>query len=395
MISPPVWPVVLAGATAFLGLYATQPLLPLLARVFDASPLAVSLTVTLPTLAVAAAAPLVGRLADAVGRRRVIVGSAVLLSVASALTATATSLPQLIAWRLVQGLLTPGVFAITIAYIHDRWPRERTGRATGAYVSGTVSGGFCGRATAGVVAASVSWPAAFLALAVLNAVLACALWVWLPAEPPRPKTGNVRRPSGSAMRLLRNRPLLATNAIGFCVLFVQVALFTYVTFHLSSAPFHLSTAALGWLFVVYLFGAAVTPFAGRWSDEFGHRRALGGGLLVGVLGAALTLLPWLSFVVVGLALAATGVFIAQATASSYIGAVTREDRGLAVGLYSSCYYIGGSAGGALPALLWSAGEWTTTVLLVMVVQASTYALARAFWTPVAAGRPAHAADGIG
>ena len=36
---PRLFPVVLAGFTAFLDLYATQPLLPLLMRVFDATPL--------------------------------------------------------------------------------------------------------------------------------------------------------------------------------------------------------------------------------------------------------------------------------------------------------------------------------------------------------------------
>lgn len=388
MISPPVWPVVLAGFTAFLGLYATQPLLPLLARVFGATPLAVSFTVTVPTLAIAAAAPLVGRLADLVGRRRVIVGSAILLTAATALAATAESLEQLIGWRLVQGLMTPGIFAITIAYIHERWPAARSGRATGAYVSGTVIGGFCGRATAGIVAAEVSWPAAFVTLAALHALAALALWVWLPQEPVRGLSAPARPPARSILALLTNQRLLATNAIGFCVLFVQVAMFTYVTFHLSKAPFHLSTASLGWLFVVYLLGAAITPVAGRWSDTYGHRAALGGGLAVGICGAALTLAPWLPAVVCGLALAATGVFVAQATASSYIGSVTLEDRGLAVGLYSSCYYLGGSVGGTLPAILWSTGDWTVTVLLVMTVQVSTYAVAAVFWTPIDRGRSA-------
>ena len=75
------FPIVLAGFTAFLDLYATQPLLPLLTRVFGATHVAVSLTVTASTVAVALAAPFVGRLADIVGRKRVIVGSAFVLAV--------------------------------------------------------------------------------------------------------------------------------------------------------------------------------------------------------------------------------------------------------------------------------------------------------------------------
>ena len=42
-----------------------------------------------------------------------------------------TTLPQLIVWRFVQGLATPGVFASTIAYIHDEWPPSHVGPGHG------------------------------------------------------------------------------------------------------------------------------------------------------------------------------------------------------------------------------------------------------------------------
>src|SRR5262245_26614834 len=141
----------LAGFAAFLDLYSTQPLLPMLARVFQASRFAVSLTITAPTVAVAVSAPLVGRFADRFGRRRTIVGSAFALAAATLLAATASSLRQLVMWRFVQGLFTPGLFAVTIAYIHEEWPVARTGRATAAYVSGTVIGGVVGRSLSGVM----------------------------------------------------------------------------------------------------------------------------------------------------------------------------------------------------------------------------------------------------
>ena len=81
----------------------------------------------------------------------------------------------------------------------------------------------------------------------------------------------------------------------------------------------------------------------------------------------------------GLALVGSGVFIAQATASSYIGVVTSEDRGLAVGLYSSAYYVGGTLGGSLPSLFWASGGWMACVLLVILVQAITLVTALGFW----------------
>jgi predicted MFS family arabinose efflux permease len=375
---PPIVPIVLAGFTAFLDLYATQPLLPLLMDVFGASHFDVSLTVTVSTVAVAIAAPVAGRLADLAGRKRMIVGSALALTAATLAAATAATLTEFLFWRFIQGLATPGVFATTIAYIHDEWPASHAGRATGAYISGTVTGGFAGRALVGVVAAAWSWQVAFVCLAAVNLAAAMALLFGLPPERPRGRlTGGHRSSFG---RIARNGQLMATDAVGFCVLFTQVAMFTYVTFHLSEPPFRLSTAALGWLFVVYVAGAIATPFAGRWIDQRGHRVGLGSGVAVGGAGALLTLVPSLPAIIAGLALVATGVFISQATASSYIGSVTTADRGLAVGVYSTFYYAGGSAGAALPALFWNAGGWAACVALVIAVQVTTAALALRFWS---------------
>jgi predicted MFS family arabinose efflux permease len=370
----------LAGFAAFVDLYATQPLLPLLARTFHASSFDVSLTITAPTVAVALAAPVIGRLADRLGLRRVIVGSAFAIAIATGLAATSTSLPQLIFWRFVQGLVTPGVFAGTVAYIHEVWPASHGGRGTAAYMTGTIVGGFTGRAVAGLVAADASWAASFVVLAAINVAVAAALAIWLPSERRAGQHAAADRRSSSLGEHLRNPQLIATYAIGFCVLFTQVAMFTYVTFHLAAPPFSLSTAALGWLFVVYLVGAVVTPFGGRWIDRYGHRAGLASAMAIGAAGALLTLAPWLLVIVAGLALCATGVFIAQAATSSYIGAVTTRDRALAVGLYSTFYYAGGSVGGAAPSALWSRGGWPACVALIVIVQCVGVSIALTQWS---------------
>ncbi len=301
MRPPPTLPITLAGFAAFLDLYATQPLLPLLAKTFHASTFEVGLTVTAPTVAVAIAAPIIGRVADRFGLRRVILGSACALTVTTVMAATSGSLHQLIAWRFVQGLATPGIFASAIAYVHEVWPPDRAGRGTAMYMSGTVVGGFTGRLVAGLTAAAFSWSMSFVALAAFNALIAAALFFWLPSEKRHVKVSSPATRGGLG-HLLANRRLVATCGVGFTVLFTQVAMFTYVTFHLAAPPFELSTQALGWLFVVYLVGAVVTPISGRWIDIYGHRAGLGSAMALGAAGALLTLAPSLPAIVAGLAL---------------------------------------------------------------------------------------------
>ncbi|HJZ75675.1 MAG TPA: MFS transporter [Vicinamibacterales bacterium] len=385
----PTLPVIVAGIAAFLDLYSTQPLLPLFTRAFGASPFQAGLTITAPTVAIAIFAPFIGRVADRLGLRRVIVGSAWTLALATALAATSQTLGQLIFWRFVQGVATPGIFASAVAYIHEVWPPARAGRATAAYMSGTIIGGFTGRVVAGLVAADVNWHAAFVALAVLTAAAASLIALRLPEEDREAvrrraaESARASRGGPGVTQLLRNRQLAATCAVGFCVLFTQVAMFTYVTFHVAAPPYSLSTVAIGWLFVVYLVGAIVTPLAGWWIDIYGHRAGIASAMGIGGAGALLTLAPSLAGIVVGLALCSTGVFIAQATTSSYIGAVTRSSRALAVGMYSTFYYAGGSAGGAVPSVVWRAAGWTGCVVLVVAIQALGAAIAFTQWSPAA------------
>jgi MFS family permease len=132
MRRPPTFPVILAGSAAFLDLYATQPLLPLLARTFNASTFKVGLTVTAPTVAVALSAPFIGRLADrlwpAAGDRRLgLHGRG-----RDRAAATSTTLAQLDFLAVRARRDDSRIFAGTIAYIHEEWPAERAGRGTAA-----------------------------------------------------------------------------------------------------------------------------------------------------------------------------------------------------------------------------------------------------------------------
>ena len=374
------WAVAFAGFSAFLGLYATQPLLPMLAQLFQAGKTTVSLTLTAATLGVAIAAPLVGSVADRWGRKRVMVYSASLLALATLLDATATGLPSLIFWRFLQGLFTPGVFAVTVAYVQEEWSEGGAGGAMAIYVTGTVTGGFTGRMVSGLVASRWNWHWAFVLLGAMGAAAAFVLQAWLPRE--RHFTGRAQGASllAGVGGHLRDPRLLATFAAGFGVLFSLIATFTYVTFHLAAAPFRLGPMGIGLLFCTYLFGAAVTPPCGRAIDRYGHRAALAMAMGLGACGMLLTLIPNLGLVVAGLAVCCSGMFVAQAAATSYIGLAANQGKALAVGLYVTCYYVGGSVGAELPGILWRFGGWPACVALVILVQLATILVTSACWS---------------
>jgi MFS family permease len=97
-------------------------------------------------------------------------------------------------------------------------------------------------------------------------------------------------------------------------------------------------------------------------------------------GVSLTLVHSLGFVVVGLALVSTGVFISQASATSYLREATPAgQRVSAAGLYLSCYYIGGTAAGVVPSLFWRLGGWPACVAFIASMQLLTIAIVLISW----------------
>jgi predicted MFS family arabinose efflux permease len=377
--------VTLAGIGAFLNLYATQPLLPLFEQIFHASKSEVGRTVSAATLGVALSAPFCGALAERVGRRKVIVLSIFLLALPTILAATASGLSQLVFWRFLQGLVMPGIFGVTIAYIAEEWPRHRVPQVMSIYVSGTVLGGFLGRIFTGVAATyhvipfvAPSWRNGFVVIGVLDIVFGLLLWRWLPRDSPLPE--GVAHEKTNVTRHLRNPQLLATFAVGFNVLFTLVATFTYITFYLAAPPFGLSSAQLSSLFMVYLVGLIITPLGGVLISRVGSRAALIASVLAGILGVLLTLVPNLMVILLGLVMCSSAVFVCQSASTTYIHRAAQSGgRASAAGLYVMFYYVGGSVAGVLPGMLWRYGEWKACVALVVFVQVATLAIAGGIW----------------
>jgi len=376
--------VTLCGVCAFLQLYCTQPILPLLTHLFHASKTGVGMTVSAATLAVALSAPVFGALTERLARKRVIVASLFGISIPTLLAATSTSLPQLVFWRFLQGIMVPGIVAVVVTYIGEEWPPDRVALIMSFYVSGTALGGFIGRVGTGILTDLFNWRIAFLALGAASLAGAAGVAAWLPKGrrrplPPAGSTPQISFPY-QVQALFRNRRLVATFAVGFNVLFSLVGVFTWITFHLSAAPFNLSTTALSSLFFVYLIGLVVTPAAGLLITHVGLRAGIAGAIACSMAGVLLTLAPSLWVVIVGLTLVSSGVFIAQTASQSHLRvAAPPGARVTAAGLYMTCYYVGGTAAGVLPGAFWALGKWPACAAFIVAMQAVALVVALIGW----------------
>ncbi|MBZ9848804.1 MFS transporter [Mesorhizobium sp. CA14] len=171
----------LAMLVSSLGTSIANVALPTLSVAFAASFAAVQWVVLAYLLAITMLIVSVGRFGDLIGRRRLLIAGLALFSAASFAAAFAPSLALLIAARAAQGLGAAVMMALTIAFIGETVPKERTGSAMGLLGTMSAIGTALGPSLGGVLIATLGWRSIFLVNAGLGAAALLAAWRFLPA----------------------------------------------------------------------------------------------------------------------------------------------------------------------------------------------------------------------
>ncbi|WP_347550156.1 MFS transporter [Pseudalkalibacillus hwajinpoensis] len=118
--------------------------------------------VTIYTLVYAVSMPIVGKLADLFGRKRVFLTGIVLFAVGSLLAGLSQSLPFLLAGRAVQALGGGGIIPIANAVIGSSFPKEKRGMALGLVGAMFGIATILGPNIGGFFVAQLSWRWIFL-----------------------------------------------------------------------------------------------------------------------------------------------------------------------------------------------------------------------------------------
>ncbi|MER5184387.1 MFS transporter [Streptomyces sp. NPDC002896] len=145
------------------------PIVPELPKLLNASSSDTAWAVTATLLAAAVATPMMGRLGDMYGKRRMLLVSLVMLVAGSITAALSDSLTPMIVGRALQGLAS-GVIPLGISIMRDELPAERLGSATAMMSASLGVGGALGLPAAAFIADNFDWHVLFWTSAALGAV---------------------------------------------------------------------------------------------------------------------------------------------------------------------------------------------------------------------------------
>jgi YNFM family putative membrane transporter len=358
-------PMLVIGLTAFLtvvDLFATQAILPTLAKTYGVAPAAMGVAVNASTFGMAASGLLVALFSRHINRRLGVLVSLALLAIPTALLAGAPNLAIFTTLRVIQGLFMAAAFTLTLAYLAENVDGKETASAFAAYITGNVASNLVGRLMSASIADRLGLAANFYVFAALN--LAGAVLVFVTLTQTRPMASLPQKQSSPVQGLvgnLRNPALLASFGIGFLILFAFIGTYTYVNFVLTRSPIALAPMSLGLVYLVFLPSIVTTPAAGKVVQQFGTRKVMRGGLILALLGLPLLLTSSLAAILLGLVLVGVGTFFAQATATGFVSKAATADRGTASGLYLAFYFLGGLVGAAMLGQLFDRFGWSACV----------------------------------
>ncbi len=102
--------------------------------------------------------PMSGWLGGFFGRKNYFLASIIIFTIASFLCGNATSLSELVIFRIIQGMAGGGLISTSQAILLETWPREQVGTATALFGLGAVVGPTVGPTIGGYITDHASWP---------------------------------------------------------------------------------------------------------------------------------------------------------------------------------------------------------------------------------------------
>src|SRR5947208_1909313 len=123
--------------------------------------------------------PLTGWLAGRFGVRPVFIASVVGFTIASALCGAATSLNQLVLYRVLQGVCSAGLVPLGQATLFTIYPREKHGQAMAIFSTGAMMGPILGPTLGGWLTENLDWRWCFYINLPVGALCALGVFVFI------------------------------------------------------------------------------------------------------------------------------------------------------------------------------------------------------------------------
>jgi predicted MFS family arabinose efflux permease len=325
-----------------LSVRAIDPVVPQIAADLGISPTTAAMLAA-GFAAYGLAQPVLGPIADAFGKARIMTVCLLLLAISSFLSAIVTNLLLLLVLRVIAGAACGGSFPVGMALVSDFVPLAQRQVMIGRLLAATISGNLLGAAISGVVADFIHWRGMFVGLGVIS-VAAMLLGIYGLRDLPR----SAPQPLDVRSVLARNRAIFAIRAARICYGTVALealflfGIFPYVAVLLAKGGEPRASIA-GLVVAAFALGGMVYSLSvRRLLQVLGQKQIMMAGGFFAALGLVIvgTSPPWpvqaFAFALMGL-----GFYMLHASIQVYVTEFAPAARSSAVAFHTFSFFVGG------------------------------------------------------
>lgn len=231
-----------------LGFGIILPLLPYIAEKYQATPLAIGALSATYSLFQLIAAPILGRLSDRFGRKKLLIVSQLGSAIGYLLLGLAHSLPLLFIARIIDGI-TGGNISIAQAYIADVTTKENRARGMGLIGAAFGLGFIFGPAIGGVLAKfSYATPAFFAAAVALITVVTTFLFLPETVDPEKASHSPRRQFNFKELKRVMKIYPIGILIIAFFIIQLASSMHQGIFALWAEKTFHFGATENGWRF---------------------------------------------------------------------------------------------------------------------------------------------------
>ena len=334
-------------------------------------------------LTAALTAPLWGHLGDRYGRKSMLIRASLGMAIAMSLIGLAENVWQLVALRLLAGLLG-GYSSGSTILVAAQTPKEKSAWALGILSSAIMAGNIAGPLLGGSIAEIFGVKAAFFAVGALIFIAFLGTAFFL-KETKRTQARTRRTRSGGWRDVPRKSTILALLGLSAILMFATISAEPIITVHVERLTGTEESVAI-FSAVVFSLSALGTilsgPGLGRLADHVGHMRVLTYSLLAATILLALqSIAPELiSFAALRFATGLALGGITPTVVATIRQLLPETSVGLVLGYNVSAQYAGQVTGpivaGALGGLLGTSSVFVMAAISTLLGLAVTLAIRR-------------------
>lgn len=290
--------------------------------------------------------PVLGPIADSVGKIRVMIGCLIVLTVSSFLCAFAANFSQLVVLRVIAGAGCGGLFPLAMALVSDLVPVAERQVVIGRLLAGTITGNLLGSAAGGMVADLIHWRGVFVVLGIISLIALVLAVAGLRGLPEAP-----RQPLDPRTVLRRYRDICRIPTARICYLTVLCegiflfGLFAYVAVLLlgigesraSIAGLIIGSFAVGGMVYSFSVGAMLRWLGQKWV------MTVGGLLMASGLGALAFAPQWQAQCII-LGFMGLGFYMLHASIQVFVTELAPATRSSAIAFHTFSVFIGQGIG---------------------------------------------------